>query len=230
MIRWVQLAAAHAPGGAELRLMQRGGEFSITVGADELMNSRRGGSEKALGDLACRSLRDAPTPRVLIGGLGMGFTLRAVLAALSPQAEITVAELVSEVIAWARGPLAGVFDGGLDDPRVRLVQGDVASLIGRAQTAYDAIILDIDNGPDGLVRSANDGLYRSHGLAAVRRALRPGGVLAIWSATHDAAFTRRLATAGFSVQEHTARSGGRNSGARHLVWIGSLPRARSIIN
>ena len=227
MIRWVQLADARAPGGAELRLMQRGGEFSITVGADELMNSRRGGSEAALGDLACRGLRDATAPKVLIGGLGMGFTLRAALSALGPRAEITVAELVPEVVAWARGPLAEVFDASLDDPRVRLVQGDVASLIGGAHAAYDAIILDVDNGPDGLVQSANDELYGSQGLAAARRALRPGGALAIWSAVHDRAFSRRLATAGFSVQKPIARSGAKNGGARHLVWLARLPPARS---
>lgn len=219
MIRWVQLASARAPDGADLRLMRRGAEFSIMVGTEELMNSRRGGSETALGELACRGLHAAAAPRVLIGGLGMGFTLRAVLAAVRPEAAVTVAELVPEVVAWARGPLADVFDGSLDDPRVTLVEGDVAASIRAAGAAYDAVILDVDNGPDGLVRSENDGLYGASGLQAARRALRPGGVLAVWSADRDAAFTRRLAAAGFSHQEHTARSGGSGGGARHRIWI-----------
>ncbi len=223
MIPWVRLAAAPAPGGAELRLMQRGVEFSITVGADELMNSRRGGSETALGEIACRELGDRAAPAVLIGGLGMGFTLRAALAALGPQAQVVVAELVPAVVAWARGPLAGVFDGSLDDPRVQVVEDDVASLIAAAAGAYDAILLDVDNGPDGLVRSANDRLYGAQGLGAARRALRPGGVLAVWSAARDPAFTRRLEAAGFAVREHVARSGRTNGGARHLIWIAKAP-------
>ena len=226
MIRWVQRGVALAPGGAELKLMQRGSEFSITVGGAELMNSRRGGSEVALGEIACAQLRDVATPHVLIGGLGMGFTMRAALDALGPRARITVAELVPEIVAWARDALAGVFLASLDDPRVQVVEGDVAALIAASRAVYDAILLDVDNGPDGLVRSANDRLYDEGGLQAVLRALKPAGVLAVWSASHDSAFRRRLTDAGFSVQEHTARSGGAGRGARHLIWIAKAPGRR----
>ncbi len=223
MIRWVELAAATAPDGAELKLMQRGSEFSITVEGAELMNSRRGGSEIALGEIACRQLKDAAAPHVLIGGLGMGFTLRAVLPALGPEARITVAELVPEVIEWARGALAGVFLRSLEDERVRLVRADVAAQIAAARAEYDAILLDVDNGPGGLVQSSNDGLYDQEGLRAVLCALKPGGVLAVWSASPDASFSRRLRTAGFAVQEHVARSGRSRRGARHLIWIAKAP-------
>ncbi len=223
MIPWVLLAAAVAPGGAELTLRRRGSEFSIMVGSDELMNSRRGGSEVALGEIACQGLRGAPTPHVLIGGLGMGFTLRAALDALGPHATITVAELVPEVLAWACGPLADVFGATLADPRVHLVQGDVAALIASARAAYDAIVLDVDNGPDGLVQAANGGLYDEGGLGAALRALKPSGVLAVWSASQDAAFSHRLTAAGFKVREHTARSGRPSRGARHLIWTAQAP-------
>lgn len=225
MIRWTQLASAAAPGGEELRLMQRGSEFSIMVGPNELMNSRRGGSETALGLAACRSLRGRAAPHLLIGGLGMGFTLRAALSELGPQARITVAELVPEVVSWARGALAGVFDASLEDRRVCIFEGDVGALIGCGRSTYDAVLLDVDNGPEGLVRSANDRLYDQGGLVAARRALKPGGVLAVWSASHNAPFKRRLAKAGFDVSEVPARSAGSRTGARHLIWIARAPPA-----
>ncbi len=223
MIPWVQLGAATAPGGARMTLMRRGGEVSILVDGAELMNSRRGGSEVALGQIACAHIRDAAAPRVLIGGLGLGFTLRAVLAALGPGAEVTVAELVPEVVAWAQGELADVFAGALGDPRVRLLATDVAAPIAQAHAAYDAILLDVDNGPDGLVRPQNGALYDEGGLRAARRALRPGGVLAVWSASPAPAFTRRLAGAGFAVHEHLARSGPNKRGARHTIWTATTP-------
>ena len=218
MIPWVKLAAAAAPGGEDLSLMQRGSEFSIVVGATELMNSRRGGSETGLAIAACNRLRDRSAAHVLIGGLGMGFTLRAALAELGASATITLVELLPDVVGWARGPLAEVFQDSLQDPRLRIVEGDVGGQITAASFAYDAIILDVDNGPDGLVRSANDSLYDARGLLAARRALRPGGVLAIWSASRHPPFVRRLKTAGFDVEELEARSGSRG-GARHVIWI-----------
>ena len=223
MIRWVLLDTAPAPDGqGKLRLMQRGGEFSITIGANELMNSRLGGSESALAAMACKRLGDRKAPSLLIGGLGMGFTLRAALAELGPGARITVAELVPAVVAWARWPLADVFDGCLSDLRVEVRQADVAELIGSGAGAYDAILLDVDNGPDGLVRQANDRLYGATGLAAARRALRPGGVLAVWSCAPDEAFTRRLKQAGYAVSEAHVRAHG-TRGARHIVWIATTP-------
>ena len=220
MIRWTQLAAATvADDGGELRLMQRGEEYSIMSGSIELMNSRVSGSEEALATLVSARLGDAPAPCVLIGGYGMGFTLRAALASLGAKARVTVAELAPEVIAWARGPMARLTAGCLDDPRVRVVEGDVARLIGAAEGVYDAILLDVDNGPEGLSRAANDRIYDRAGLDAARRALRPGGILAVWSSSPSAPFSRRLRQAGFQVEEHRVRSGRNGGGARHMIWL-----------
>jgi spermidine synthase len=208
---------APMPGGGELRLIRRGEEYSIMLGANELMNSRLSGSEEELARIACARIRGRPRARVLIGGLGMGFTLRAALDALGSDAEVTVAELVPAVVEWARGPLAHLFGTSLDDPRTRLVAADVAEQIGPAG-AWDAILLDVDNGPQGLSVAGNDRLYDRRGLAAAERALRPGGVLAVWASEPDAGFTRRLGQAGFEVEEVAARArGGR--GARHRLWF-----------
>ena len=226
MIRWSLIDTAAVPdGGGELRLMQRGSEFVIFAGADALMNSRSNGSEKALGTLACAGLQDRPAPHVLIGGLGMGFTLRAALDSLGPKARVTVAELVPAVIAWARGPLAHLGGDGLDDPRVALREGDVAALIGEARSDFDAILLDVDNGPHGLSRPANDRLYDARGLAAARRALKPGGVLAVWSSAVDPVFTPRLRRAGYEVREARVRSSGGRKGERHIIWLATAPAA-----
>lgn len=220
MIPWSLLDTAKVPDGyGELRLMRRGEEFSIMSGAIELMNSRLSGSEKALAALACARLGPVAKPRLLIGGLGMGFTLRAALAETGPKAEIVVAELVPAVVAWARGPMAGIFGTSLTDPRVRLVEGDVGDLIRAGGAAYDAILLDVDNGPGGLMRAANDGLYDASGLRAARAALRPGGVLAVWSSGPDRDFTARLRRAGFTVEEARVRANGKGGGARHVIWI-----------
>ena len=219
MILWIQLGSASIPGGGELRLKQRGAEFSIMLGANELMNSRLSGSEEALARLACRKFNDRSAPRILIGGLGMGFTLRAALAELPADAGVTVAELVPAVIAWARGPMAAIFGGSLDDPRVAIHEGDVGGLIRSAKARYDAILLDVDNGPEGLTASANDALYDPAGLSAAHGALRPGGVLAVWSQGPDEGFTRRLRKAGFAVEEVKMRANKGRSGARHVIWI-----------
>jgi spermidine synthase len=220
MIRWTQLDAATVPDdGGELRLMQRGGEYSIMSGAIELMNSRLSGSEEALATLAGARLADNPAPKILIGGFGMGFTLRAALSSFGPGAEVTVAELVPAVLAWARGPMAHLTGDCLDDPRVRLAPGDVARLIGAADAAYDAILLDVDNGPEGLSRAGNDRLYDHAGLDAARRALRPGGVLAVWSSSPSARFSQRLRKAGYRVEEHRVRARRTGGGARHMIWL-----------
>ena len=220
MIPWVQLGAAQVPGDdvGELRLMQRGAEFSIMAGSTELMNSRLSGSEQALATLTCEPLATWAKPHVLIGGLGMGFTLRTALDVLGPDAAVTVAELVPAVVAWARGPMAALHAGSLDDPRVTIFEGDVGALIGANASVYDAILLDVDNGPAGLTRAANDSLYGPRGLDAAARALRSGGVLAVWSSAPDAPFTRRLRTAGFAVEEVPVRAHGKR-GARHLIWL-----------
>ncbi|WP_332771356.1 spermidine synthase [Phenylobacterium sp.] len=224
MIRWTHLDTTTVPDdGGELRLMQRGAEFSIMSGGIELMNSRLSGSEKALATLACERLRDRPKSHVLIGGFGMGFTLRAALENLGPQARVTVAELVPAVIAWARGPMAHISGECLRDPRLTIREGDVGALIGSGQASYDAILLDVDNGPEGLSRKANDRLYDPAGLTAARRALRPGGVLAVWSSAPNAAFTQRLRRAGFAVEEVRVRATGGTRGARHVIWLATAP-------
>jgi spermidine synthase len=216
------LDTAPLPGGGELKLFRRGDEYSIMLGANELMNSRKSGSEEALARLACAALASRPAARVLIGGLGMGFTLRAGLAELRRDAEVVVAELVPAVIGWARGPMSHLYGGSLEDPRVRLAEADVASVIAAERQAWDAILLDVDNGPDGLTVPSNDGLYAPAGLAAARGALRPGGVLAVWSAAPDPAFAARLRRAGFAVEEHEARAA-RGKGGRHVIWIARAP-------
>jgi spermidine synthase len=220
MVPRVLLDTAQVPDGGELRLLQRGAEFSIMLGANELMNSRLSGSEEALAELACDKIGDRPRPRMLIGGLGMGFTLRAALARLPTDAEAVVAELVPAVIAWAHGPMAALHGDSLTDPRTRIIEADVAVPI--AQGDWDAILLDVDNGPDGLTRAGNDRLYGARGLAFARAALRPGGILAVWSSAPSKPFSRRLSEAGFIVEEVVARAN-RRGGARHIIWFASIP-------
>jgi spermidine synthase len=220
MIPWLQVDTARVPGAeVELRLMRRGTEFSMMLGPNELMNSRLSGSEEALATLACKRLQAVKGPHLLIGGLGMGFTLRAALAVLGGEARITVAELVPAVIAWARGPMAGIFGDSLKDPRATIREADVADVIGARASAFDAVLLDVDNGPEGLIRKANDALYDAKGLKAIRRALRPGGVLAVWSSGPHPAFTKRLRDAGFDVNEVNLRATTKRSGARHVIWF-----------
>ena len=223
MIRWEHLGTASVPdGGGELRLMRRGQEFSIMApGGIELMNSRLSGSEEALAKLAIE--RVGAEGHVLVGGYGMGFTLRAALAGMGPRGHCTVAELMPEIIAWARGPMAEVAAGCLDDPRVTLRMGDVGDAILLAPDPFDAILLDVDNGPDGVVREENNRLYSKAGLHNARKALAPGGLLAVWSAFPDPKFTRRLSDVGFDVEEVEVRArydaNGKGKGPRHVIWF-----------
>jgi spermidine synthase len=220
MIPWVKIDTAHIPGtDAELRLMKRGAEFSIMLGTNELMNSRLSGSEAALATLAVKKLEANKKPHLLIGGLGMGFTLRAALAVLEAGARIVVAELVPAVVAWGRGPMAEIFGGSLNDTRVSIQEVDVTEIIRSSRSKFDAILLDVDNGPEGLTRKANDGLYSAAGLSAAHTALRPGGVLAVWSSGPNPPFSKRLRAAGFDVNEVAVRATGRGGGARHIIWI-----------
>jgi spermidine synthase len=220
MIPWSLLDTAQVPGGGgELSLMRRGAEFSIMVGHIELMNSRLSGSEEALATITCERIRACERPRILIGGLGMGFTLRAALAVLGTEARIIVAELVPPVLVWARGPMADVFGKSLTDPRVCVCEADVGRLIRCGQSTFDAILLDVDNGPEGLTRKANDELYNVEGLSAAHAALRPGGVLAVWSSAPNLNFTRRLRKTGFGVDQVRVNANGARGGPRHVIWI-----------
>ena len=220
MIPWVLLDSAQVPGdGGELRLYQRSDEFSIRImGQGELMNSRVHGSEDALAELTCARLADGIDPRLLIGGLGMGFTLAATLQHISEQAQVVVAELVPAVVAWNGGSLGQVTGHPLDDPRVTVHEGDVARILKVEQRAYDAILLDVDNGPEGLTRRENDWLYSFDGLSAAYVALRPQGVLAVWSAGSAQDFMQRLRKVGFEVDEKRVRAH-RTKGARHTIWF-----------
>ena len=219
MLPWEHLDTAPIPGGGELRLIRRGGEYAIMLGNNPLMNSRLSGSEEALATLVGARLAARPQPMLLIGGLGMGFTLRAALGQLGAGAAITVAELVPSVIAWARGPMAEVFAGSLADPRVSIRQADVGAVIRAGAGAYDAILLDVDNGPDGLTRKGNDALYTDPGLRAARAALKPGGILAVWSVGPDDAFRLRLQKAGFAIEEVRVKAHKGRSGTRHVIWL-----------
>jgi spermidine synthase len=221
MIPWKLLDSARVPGGGpELRLYQRGEELSIRiVGRGELMNSRVHGSEDALAELTCARLAGRAHSRVLIGGLGMGFTLAAALRQLGPDAEVVVAELVPAVVEWNRGPLAGAAGHPLEDRRVTVRVADVAQILSKEAQAYDAILLDVDNGPEGLTRRDNDWLYSLNGLGAAFAALRPGGVLAVWSAGPDRDFSERLRRIGFEAEEVRVRARANRKGARHIIWL-----------
>jgi spermidine synthase len=219
MLPWIRHGAVRTEDGTELRLMQRGAEFSIMVGTNTLMNSRLFGSEEALATLASAALAGRAQVKMLIGGLGMGFTLRAALKALDDSARVTVAELVPAVVEWAHGPMAEVFAGCLEDPRVTVRQDDVGVIIRAAANSWDAILLDVDNGPEGMARPGNDALYSIEGLNAAWRALRPGGVFSVWSSGPDPAFKHRLKRVGFTVEEVPTRANGKKRGARHMIWV-----------
>ena len=217
MIPRILLGTAIVPGGGEeLRLFRRGKDFMIVLDRNELMNGRMSGSEEALATMTIERLgnRDA---HLLIGGYGMGFTLRAAYGALSPKGKITVVELVPEIVSWAKEYMAELTGDTFDDRRLDLVIGDVADSIRAGQ--YDAILLDVDNGPDGLTREANDRLYSAQGLAAAKAALRPGGILAVWSAAPDRHFARRLSEAGFAIDEVTLAARPNGKGPRHTIWF-----------
>jgi spermidine synthase len=223
MIAREHLATAHAPDGQELRLYAHDRDFMILLERAELMSTRMRGSEEQLAVQTIARLGDRVPPRLLIGGYGLGFTLRAALGALRPDARVTVAEVVPEIIQWARGPMAALTDRCLDDPRLELWIGDVAERIAAVTAGWDAILLDVDNGPDGLVRAANDRLYSAAGLAIAKRSLRPGGILAIWSAAPDAGFNRRLRAAGFAVEEASISARPNGKGPRHVIWFARRP-------
>ncbi|MGM0594775.1 MAG: spermidine synthase [Pseudomonadota bacterium] len=218
---WKLIDTSEIPnGGGELRLYQRGEEHTIMIaGEGELMSSRLFGSEQALAELGCGALGERDTARVLVGGLGMGYTLAATLRELGPDAEVVVAELVPAVVRWNRDYLGGYARHPLNDPRTTIREGDIARILKRERGAFDAVLLDVDNGPEGMTRRENDWLYGRAGLAAAWDCLRPGGVLAVWSAGPDRTFSERLRTAGFEVTVHTVRAHAGKKGARHTIWL-----------
>jgi spermidine synthase len=221
---WTFLGEAPIPGtGKSLSLFQSKDDFFIKIssGGGELMSTRKHGSEDALGTLPCRRLRNSTSPRILIGGLGMGFTLAAVLKEVGPGAEVTVAELIPEVVEWNRGPLGERSSYPINDPRTKVHIGDVMKLLRSKRNYYDVIALDVDNGPEGLTKTSNDWLYSEAGIIAAQEALTPDGILAFWSAGPDQAFHDRLRRCGFMVEEITVFAHG-NKGARHTIWLASL--------
>ncbi len=219
MITRQLLGTAQVPGGEELKLFAHDRDFMIVMGHNELMSTRMRSSEEALATMTLERLGNPAAPRLLIGGYGMGFTLCAALAKIGPQARLTVAELVPEIIDWARGPMAELTAGCLDDRRVLLRMSDVGDAILLAPGPFDAILLDVDNGPDGLVRDENYRLYSRGGLRTALEALHPGGILAVWSAGPDNAFTRRLDNAGFDVEEVQIRARPNGKGPKHTIWF-----------
>jgi spermidine synthase len=224
MRHWTLLGEAPIPDSEQsLSLYQGKDDFFIKIssGGGELMSTRKHGSEDALGALPCQRLRHREAARVLIGGLGMGFTLAAVLKEVGPGAEVTVAELIPEVVDWNRGPLGERSGFPLNDPRTKVHVGDVAKLMRRKRGYFDVIALDVDNGPEGLTQSANDWLYSMPGIIAAQEALTPNGILAYWSAGPDQAFHDRLRRCGFLVEENSVHAHGKK-GARHTIWLAAL--------
>ena len=218
---WELLGQTRAPDGAELALTRRSGEYVILANGKSLMSSRMHGSEEALATFACARIRGREEPRVLIGGLGMGFSLRAALDLLPADSQVVVAELLPAVVEWNRGPLGPLAGHPLKDRRVRVEQGDVAATLRSSVGAFDAILLDVDNGPAAFATSGNAGLYNDAGLAAARTALRDGGVLAVWSAREDRKFEQRLRYAGFRVEVERVRGRLKKGGPRHAIFLGT---------
>lgn len=224
MLRWEVLGKARAPGSKkELVLNRRGDDFIIRVDGLDLMTSRQHGSEEDLASLACDPVSSRPQARVLVGGLGMGFTLAEALRRVGPDATVEVAELVPEVVQWNRDYLGHLAGNPLDDRRTVVQQTDIATLLRRSTNHYDAIMNDVDNGPQGLILDSNNWLYSHAGLKATRKALRPGGVLTVWSVGPDATFTKRLAQAGFEAREEVVRARRSGKGQRHTLWVGQRP-------
>jgi spermidine synthase len=224
VIPWEKIDQAEVPGhDDEITLFRRGTEYSIRTAGTELMNSRMHGSEDALAETSCRRLKRSTGHRILIGGLGMGFTLAAALDNLKPDARVTVSELMPAVVAWNREHLGHLAGSPLEDPRVSVEIEDVSDTMMKRANAWDVILLDVDNGPDGLTRQANDQLYGESGLAIAFSALRSGGILSVWSSGEDPAFTRRLKRLGFRTETVAVRARKTGKGGRHTIWLAEKP-------
>jgi spermidine synthase len=213
------LGETRTPDGSDMKLVRRGSEYIILANGKSLMSSRMHGSEEALADFACRRAAKLEQPGVLIGGLGMGFTLRATLDLLPPDAAVVVAELVSAVVQWNRGPLGPLAGHPLKDKRVRVEINDVADTLRSSSGQFDAVLLDVDNGPSAFTASDNAGLYDDRGIAAAFAALKMGGVLAVWSAREDRKFEQRLRYGKFAVEVNTVRARLKKGGPRHTIFV-----------
>jgi len=222
MARFNLLGTAPIPGqSGQLRLLERNNEFTIKIAGipGDLMNSRMHASEDALATLACERIANRARPHVLIGGLGMGFTLTAALKSLGESAQVTVAELIPEVVEWNKGPLGALNDFPVNDKRTQIHVGDVGDVLRQSAGMFDAILLDVDNGPEGHTAETNQWIYTPAGLKAAKEALKPGGIVSYWSAGADSAFTNRLRKAGFTVKPVTVRAHTNGKGARHVIWL-----------
>ena len=219
---WELLGETRTPDGEDMRLTRQGSEYVILAGGKPLMSSRMHGSEEALAAFGCREARSRDEACVLVGGLGMGFTLRATLDLLPPGATVVVAELVPAVVEWNRGPLGPLAGHPLKDRRVRIEIGDVADTLRASRGRFDAVLLDVDNGPAAFTATHNTRLYDDGGLAAARESLKPGGVLAVWSAWDDRRFEQRLEHGGFEVQVERVRGRLKKGGPRHTIFLGHL--------
>ena len=227
---WKELGQTYTPDGSDMRLTERDGEFVIHVSGDTLMSSRTHGSEEALATLGCGDLRSVERPRVLVGGLGMGFTLRATLDLLPPGAIVTVAELVPAVVEWNRGPLAALANYPLSDKRVRVKVTDVGFTLRANPGAFDAILMDVDNGPAAFTSPNNSALYDNDGVAVAYEALKTGGRLAVWSAWDDHKFEQRLRFHGFVAESSRVRARLNKGGRKHTIFLGVKQANRSRSN
>ena len=208
----------------ELQLYQRGDDFSISFNGKELMSSRMHGSETVLAELACRPIANRAKARVLVGGLGLGYTLAAALSVLRDDAKAVVAELAPAVVQWNHGVLGALAGHPLNDSRVNVQEHDVCILLKNEQNGFDAVMLDVDNSPDSMTQKSNDWLYSEAGLPVIYMALRPKGVLTVWSAATDRAFSSRLRAASFLVQEKTVNARGHGKGGGwHTIWVATRP-------
>ena len=222
---WEKLASTNAPDGELIELRRRGHEYVIYAGGYDLMSSEDDASSIALSELGCKHLSGQPSACVLVGGLGMGYTLRAALDRVTKSSVVEIAELVSGVVDWNREWLGDLAGKPLDDPRTKLLLGDVAKPIAAAKNKYGAILLDVDNGPDSLAHAANDNLYSKSGIERAFRALRPGGVLGVWSFDDDKGFTKRLGKAGFIVTTHKVSASKKGRGRYHQIWTAKKPKS-----
>jgi len=224
VIPWIEIDKAKVPGHeGEVTLRKRGAEFSIRTSGAELMNSRRHGSEDALAELTINRIKRKSGLKILIGGLGMGYTLAAALEQSEPDTRITVSELIPAVVRWNRKDIGHLAGMPLNDPRVFVEEEDVAETIRKEKSAWDAILIDVDNGPEGLTRKTNNRLYGRSGLQTSFSALRPGGILAVWASGGDEAFTSRLKECGFQAQTVSVRAFKSGKGSKHTIWIAEKP-------